>query len=598
MKIIKARIKNYKSYLDSEEIEFAPGMNVIVGKNDAGKSALIEALSLSFLSKPHRTLITAPFPSSLVKPDSEVELTFQIFPEDIQAYLSQYKELYFQINPNFHTNAVLHTNSALSQPFQIETKWVNGSPYSCVILLEELRTGSSIGMKNLGYPTSLLFGTGNLEGSNRLAQDALRDELRQRIYGFRAERLGRSNHPAQGSSTLTSDAGNLSEVLNSLASGNPSRYAVLMKHLKTVFPEIEWVTTEIISGHAAAKVWNLSTSTERKDLAISLFDSGTGLAQVLAILYVVVTSDESKLLCIDEPQSFLHPGAFRKLFEILRAYPQHQYIVTTHSPSAILTNDRVFIAKRQLQETKIVQLSAASQESSRDFLLEVGARLSDVFGADSVVWVEGKTEEHCFPIILREVAKNPLAGTVILGLVQTGDLNKRDASRILSIYANLSRGPTLMPQSLAFVLDDEGRPLQEKVDLNKQAGGRIRWLPRRLFENYLVDAAAIADVINAGDPIVSVTEKLVADWLHSNARARKYWKLPGEVAAYPSVEWSRNVHAAELLTDAFTSLTDARLTYDKVKHGMKLTELLAARKTLDIKELANFLVGIFDSKSE
>ena len=505
MKIVKARIRNYKSYFDSEEIEFAPGMNVIVGKNDAGKSAFIEALSLSFSGKPHRTSVTAPLPSSIVKPDSEVELTFEISPEDVQAYLSQYQELIFTIPALHHNNAVGLTNGALRQPFQIQGKWVNGVPHSCVILLEMLNAGSALGIRNLGYPTSLLFGVGDLLGNNRWARDALRDEVQKRIYGFRAERLGRSNYPAAGSSTLNPDASNLSEVLNSLASGNPDRYTTLMRHLKKVFPEIEWVTTEIISNQASAKIWSIPTKTERKDLAIPLFDSGTGLAQVLAILYVVVTSDESKLVCIDEPQSFLHPGAFRKLFEILRAYPQHQYIVTTHSPSAILNDDRVFIAKRQVQETKIVPVSAASQESSRDFLLEVGARLSDVFGADSVLWVEGKTEENCFPIVLREVTEKPLAGTLILGLIQTGDLNKKDASRILSIYASLSRGPTLMPQSLAFVLDDEGRLPQEKIDLNKQAGGLIQWLPRRLFENYLVDAAAIADVINAGEPTASVT---------------------------------------------------------------------------------------------
>jgi predicted ATP-dependent endonuclease of OLD family len=59
--------------------------------------------------------------------------------------------------------------------------------------------------------------------------------------------------------------------------------------------------------------------------------------QVLAILYVVLEEKEPRTIIIDEPQSFLHPGAIRKLFDILKGkdHAQHQYIVTTHSPTVI-----------------------------------------------------------------------------------------------------------------------------------------------------------------------------------------------------------------------------------------------------------------------
>jgi energy-coupling factor transporter ATP-binding protein EcfA2 len=593
MKLLKARILNYKSHRDSEDIDFSENMNVVVGKNDAGKSAFIEALSLSFTAKPHRSQVTAPSASSLVVPRSEVEMLFELTGDDAQTYLSQHAQLGFYMNSNFHAQAPSIVNAALSIPFKLACTWVDGNPREANFFrVDMLGSGGKIEIKNLGYPTSFSLGNGSASGSIPDATVVLRDEVRKRIYGFKAERLGRSTYPANGSIILNPDASNLSEVLNSLSTGNPHRYTVLMRHLKTVFPEIEWVTTEIISQQANAKVWSIPIESQRRDLAIPLFDSGTGISQVLAILYVIVTSDDPQLICIDEPQSFLHPGAFRKLFEIIRAYPQHQYIVTTHSPSALLNSDRVFIAKREAQETKIIRVPAASQESSRDFLLEVGARLSDVFGADSVLWVEGKTEENCFPIILREVANRPLAGVQILSLIQTGDLNKKDASRILGIYASLSRGPTLMPQALAFILDDEGRSPQDKTDLNRQATGLISWLPRRLFENYLINASAISEVINSGDPAAEITEEIVSSWLATHARKKKFWKLPGLVPPYPSDEWVKGIHGAELLSDLFSTLTETRLSYDKVKHGVKLTEPLAARNTPDIQELATFLCTI------
>jgi recombinational DNA repair ATPase RecF len=46
---------HYKSFADTEEIRLEPGFNVIVGRNNAGKTALAEVLSLRFSAKPHRS---------------------------------------------------------------------------------------------------------------------------------------------------------------------------------------------------------------------------------------------------------------------------------------------------------------------------------------------------------------------------------------------------------------------------------------------------------------------------------------------------------------------------------------------------------------
>ncbi|MCC0179139.1 ATP-binding protein [Waterburya agarophytonicola K14] len=83
------------------------------------------------------------------------------------------------------------------------------------------------------------------------------------------------------------------------------------------------------------RIWSIDPETDRDDLAFPLEACGTGVSQVLAILYVVITSKEPRTIIIDEPQSFLHPGAARKLIEILQDFPQHQYFISTHSPSII-----------------------------------------------------------------------------------------------------------------------------------------------------------------------------------------------------------------------------------------------------------------------
>ena len=47
MYIARIRIQNYRCFRDST-IEFQPGLNVIIGENNAGKTTLLKALALIF----------------------------------------------------------------------------------------------------------------------------------------------------------------------------------------------------------------------------------------------------------------------------------------------------------------------------------------------------------------------------------------------------------------------------------------------------------------------------------------------------------------------------------------------------------------------
>lgn len=45
MYISKFQVSNYKSFRDTVEITLTPGINIITGQNNVGKTALLEALS-------------------------------------------------------------------------------------------------------------------------------------------------------------------------------------------------------------------------------------------------------------------------------------------------------------------------------------------------------------------------------------------------------------------------------------------------------------------------------------------------------------------------------------------------------------------------
>jgi hypothetical protein len=224
----------------------------------------------------------------------------------------------------------------------------------------------------------------------------------------------------------------------------------------------------------------------------------------------------------------------------------------------------------------------------------VGASLSDVFGADNVLWVEGKTEELCFPRIIRELNQTPLLGLQILAVLHTADLEGKLASRIFDLYNRLTSANTLLPPAIAFILDREGKTSEQMTEIDRKSKGLVRWLKRRMYENYLLHPLSIAQILNEDDSgnQDEITIQNVEAWFSNHANNEKYFDPHALELTYPSSEWESTVHAANLLADLFGELTDFRVRYRKVEHGSRLTELLIKERTPAILELGAFLKSV------
>jgi hypothetical protein len=342
-------------------------------------------------------------------------------------------------------------------------------------------------------------------------------------------------------------------------------------------------------------VWNGSIPSIRLDLATPLSESGTGIGQVLAILYAVMTAKYSTTIIIDEPQSFLHPGAVRKLFEILREHDEHQYIVTTHSPIAISSAEpsTMLLVRKHAAESAIEEIDVSETQQLRSYLSEIGASLADVFGADEVLWVEGPTEERCFPIILTEVAKAHILATAIVSVLHTGDFDGKrvKAKTLVNIYEKLTRAKTLLPPSIGFIFDREDRTQRERDELESESGQKIRFIQRRTFENYLLIPDAIAHVITGLDETRSspVTSDEVQDWLDEHGWDDRYFK-PKIPESQQSLErWVTDVRGGLILQDLFSCLTQQRIEYRKAEYGPLLTSWIATNRPGELSEIATLI---------
>jgi hypothetical protein len=235
-------------------------------------------------------------------------------------------------------------------------------------------------------------------------------------------------------------------------------------------------------------------------------------------------------------------------------------------------------------ETRVETLDASEALSLRLVLADIGARLSDVFGADAILWVEGATEEVCFPQVLERLTSQQLRGTAIVGVMHTADFDARRSEATVELYGRLSAGRGLLPPAVGFVFDREGRTNQDREDLARR--GNVFFLPRRMYENYLLNANAIAAVASSiegfrQDPLTSGE---VQTWLDQHRNDRKYFApLPIET---DQDRWRGDVRGANLLTDLFNELSEMRVRYDKVRDGVALTEWLLTNAPEDLREVA------------
>lgn len=603
MYIRSLRIKNHKSFLDSGEINLAPGFNVVIGKNDSGKSALIESINHATALRPHRSHLTAPYLGATPPETSEVEIVFSLSGQDIRRSLGHQKSIHL-VTP--------YSTGSLKIHEYFRRILVDGS-----ILLASWDGKGNLGRAQFdGLPTTgdtqvvqltwsavpddaQAVGINTSPEANKWAfPRKLADICKSRIYCFKAERLGVSECHIQGGKELHPNASNLPDVLLTLTSSDAMRREQFLSLVRQVFPHITLVTSQPAPNSQSARIYVHTVPVEegRSDLAVPLSESGTGIGQVLAILYVVVTSNEPGTIIIDEPHSFLHPGAARKLLDILRfQFPQHQYIISSHAPIPLGNSERdaLLIVRKDGHESVVEQVDHTTENALRTSLAEVGMRHSDVFGADAILWVEGKTEESCFPRLIRGLTQSQLLGVQILGVISTDELANKQAERMFDIYGRLSGGSSLLPPALAFVLDMEERTAAQREEIEKRSGGKVVWLPRRMYENYLLVPSAIAELINREDSqrVQPVTEAEITDWLNLNGQKTGYQKATND-HAYGSEDWNVHVNGAKVLNDLFNHFTEARVAYSKVRHGEALTDMLLNSPSPALRELANMLARI------
>lgn len=191
---------------------------------------------------------------------------------------------------------------------------------------------------------------------------------------------------------------------------------------------------------------------------------------------------------------------------------------------------------------------------------------------------------------------------------------------IFKIHEEVSGSNSVISPKMTILLDKEIEKERENADLIREFGkDKFNFIPRAMFENYLLDPEAITYILKftketenfkekssklkqkiSESEIVSVEAKKVENFLKKKKDNKEF--LPDKYKDKETLnkkEWLENVDGAKLLDSLFKHFLGNSFGYEphKIEYGEKLTQWLLENKPEQLSELKNFLIEIIEGQN-
>lgn len=380
MKVVSFTVKNYRSIVEAHKI-LLDDYNVLVGKNNEGKSNILRALSVCM---------------SCIN-------DYRRFRYSVYRDYKMYDKTY-SWNSDFPINLMNRKNGRKSI-FELELFLSNeelsnfNQSLRTRISLHNIVMRIEIGEDNRPNVTFPIRGTDSLTKKKELVLEFLSNKIAYNyIPAIRTENQALrliKNNIASELETLNSNEDYIQalEIIRNIQKERLDSISKNIKNeLKEFLPKVKTVKIDIEDDYRiATSVSDINVYVD-DGVETNIENKGDGVKSlaVLAMLKNRKSSvGSSSIVAIDEPEAHLHPGAINELSNTLKELSKNNQVI-------IATHNHLFTNYLKLGNNIIVDSGKAKPTKSiAEIRNTLGVKASDnLINARFILLVEGKTDEN------------------------------------------------------------------------------------------------------------------------------------------------------------------------------------------------------------
>ncbi len=310
MYVKKLHLRNVRSY-KSDSIEFSPGINLIIGPNNSGKSTVIKSL-LKLQSGPYQLA------------HEDIRKTKQS--SKIYVELEQVSDRDLQII--YPDKTTIPKKNPKSLGIAIWTNEQNNNKQEYAFIVERDKWVADLSNEDLRI--SNINGSDDTSMTPFSAMTSMENEDNF-IYPFLTRRRINHSHSSQSNQAeafnVTPELRNLPIRIKNLTNTSHPYNKEFAQCCRDILKfDVGSIASASKSG-SEEKVGMFCTNTD----IIYLESMGEGVANILMLLTVLMT-ENNKLILIEELENDIHPEVLKKLLMfILKKAKNNQIVISTHS---------------------------------------------------------------------------------------------------------------------------------------------------------------------------------------------------------------------------------------------------------------------------